>query len=299
MACSRQSRGFWSAICLAAGGLMGWGSLLPVGHAADPQPPPVVYGVDNRQEVYSLRGADARNAAGTVALVRESSIKPNGDGSFRLVAPTLGSAYDLCPGERFRTQPTAAFCSGFLAAKNIVVTAGHCVGPISLASARFVFGYRVLASGAVQTRIPASAIYRGVRLLADQEGAADFAVIRLDRNVTSQTPLPFRRTSALALNSAIYVIGYPSGLPEKVAAGARILASNRDFFTANLDTFGGNSGSPVFDAASDTVVGVLVRGATDYVRRGGCWVPNVLPNSSGSEESTRTTRIAPFVPLGG
>jgi V8-like Glu-specific endopeptidase len=124
-------------------------------------------------------------------------------------------------------------------------------------------------------------------------------VIRLDRNVTPQTPLPFRRTNALALNSAIYVIGYPSGLPEKIAAGARILASNRDFFTANLDTFGGNSGSPVFDAASDAVVGVLVRGATDYVRRGNCWVANVLPNSSGSEESTRTNRIAPFIPLGG
>ena len=70
MACSRQSRRFWSAICLAAGGLMGWGPMLPVGHAAEPQPR-VIYGTDNRQEVYALRGADARNAAGTVALVRE------------------------------------------------------------------------------------------------------------------------------------------------------------------------------------------------------------------------------------
>ena len=44
---------------------------------------------------------------------------------------------------------------------------------------------------------------------------------------------------------------------------------------------------------------ILADGVVRFVRRGGCWVPNVLPNSSGSEESTRTTRIAPFVPLGG
>ncbi len=261
--------------------------------------PNVIYGTDNRREVRGLTGLDARNAASTVALVEAATVRSNGDGTSRLVAPTLAAAYAVCPGERFRSQPTAAFCSGFLIKNNIVVTAGHCVDRGSLASTRFVFGYRLLASGKVQNRIPNSAIYRGVQILADQEAAADFAVVRLDRNVSPQVPLPIQRSGAVAVNTPLYVIGHPSGLPAKVATGAHVFASNADFFRANLDTYGGNSGSPVFNATNDKVVGVLVRGAGDYVLRGNCFVSNILPNSKGFEESTRTTRIAPFVPAGG
>ena len=148
-----------------------------------------------------------------------------------------------------------------------MVTAGHCINnyPFTLANTRFVFGYRLLASGQVQNRIPNSAIYRGVQVLADREAAADFAVVRLDRNVSPQVPLPIQRSGAVAVNTPLYVIGYPSGLPAKVATGAHVIASNADFFRANLDTYGGNSGSPVFNATNDKVVGVLVRGAGDYV----------------------------------
>lgn len=286
----------WLFAALAVAALGNYG----VGQAADVVPN-VIYGTDNRQEVRGLTGFDARNAASTVALVDASAVRSNGDGTSRLAAPTLAAAYGVCPSERFRNQPIAAFCSGFLVKNNIVVTAGHCINnyPYTLANTRFVFGYRLLASGQVQNRIPNSAIYRGVQVLADREAAADFAVVRLDRNVSPQVPLPIQRSGAVAVNTPLYVIGYPSGLPAKVATGAHVIASNADFFRANLDTYGGNSGSPVFNATNDKVVGVLVRGAADYVQRGSCYVSSILPNSTGQEESTRTTRIAPFVPAGG
>ena len=42
----------------------------------------------------------------------------------------------------------------------------------------------------------------------------------------------------------------------------------RRYFVANLDTFAGNSGSPVFNPSYE-VVGVLSRGAADYDARPG------------------------------
>ena len=44
-----------------------------------------------------------------------------------------------------------------------------------------------------------------------------------------------------------------------------------DTFMTNLDTFGGNSGSPVYNAKTHKVEGILVRGERDYV-----------PNEDGS-----------------
>ena len=42
------------------------------------------------------------------------------------------------------------------------------------------------------------------------------------------------------------------------------IISNLYYFTANLDTYRGNSGSPVFNAITHKVEGVLVRGEQDF-----------------------------------
>ena len=65
------------------------------------------------------------------------------------------------------------------------------------------------------------------------------------------------------------VIGYPNGLPAKVASGAVVLderAGRRDYFTLNSDTFDGSSGSGVFDDRGE-LAGVFVRGGDDYEYR--------------------------------
>jgi len=71
---------------------------------------------------------------------------------------------------------------------------------------------------------------------------------------------------------------------------------NPIFFDANLDTFGGNSGSPVFDARTNAVVGILVRGADDYREEGGCDVVNTLPGAGAGAGSTNASLLAAFVP---
>ena len=93
----------------------------------------------------------------------------------------------------------------------------------------------------------------------------------------------------------LVVIGHPTGLPTKIAGGAWVRQNtNNVYFQSNLDTFGGNSGSAVFDAETGTVEGILVRGETDYVYDSsrGCRVPKQCSNEGcRGEDVTRITNI--------
>ena len=71
--------------------------------------------------------------------------------------------------------------------------------------------------------------------------------------------------------------------------------SPKTFFRANLDTYGGNSGSPVFNSDTHQIEGLLVRGETDFVMLGppnNCNVSTVFPDTGGDgEDCTRTTQL--------
>ena len=66
-------------------------------------------------------------------------------------------------------------------------------------------------------------------------------------------------------------------MPTKIADGANVRNLQGKFFQANLDTYGGNSGSAVFNVETGEVEGILVRGETDYVFNSalGCQVSNL------------------------
>ena len=286
----------WIGAGLALGA---WAIAAAGGAMAATAVPETVYGADDRQEVASLRGPFAKDADSAVALVAAGSMAPLPNGRSRLVAPALGTARSLCPGQRFAAQPTAAFCSGVLVGPDLVVTAGHCVSPTSLDETRFVFGYRV-AGGKVQTDIAARDIYRGAGILTaiEDDLGADYAVVRLDRPVLGHAIAKLLHPATVSVGRPVFIVGYPSGLPAKFAAGAQVLRTSRaGYLEANLDSFGGNSGSPVFDARTHAVVGILVRGEADYARRGACAVVNVLPNRSGHEAATLARIIAAKLPL--
>jgi hypothetical protein len=77
----------------------------------------------------------------------------------------------------------------------------------------------------------------------------------------------------VAKGQELYMIGHPAGLPAKYADDAVVvdLREDRKLFSADLDAYGGNSGSPVFDKATGRVVGVLVAGENDFEAKDGCW----------------------------
>lgn len=260
-----------------------------------------VYGTDDRLDVFQVSdSALLADAASTVALVRPSQMTDNGDGTSTLTGPTLGSKLNLCPAEPFRDQPSIAFCTGFLVAPDVVATAGHCLDASTLADVRFVFGFEVTGAG-TRTTVANNEIYTPVAVLGHSLAGSDWAVVRLDRPVPDHAPLAVRRTGKVPDAETLHVIGHPSGLPRKIAGNAAVRDNAPSaHFVANLDTYGGNSGSPVFSSGTHVVEGILVRGETDYVAVGGCTQSVVCPDSGCSgEDVTRSTEFAHLVPGGG
>lgn len=265
----------------------------------------VVYGADDRTDFHAIADDTWRaRARSTATLVPRGRLTLNDDGSVDYEATVYGPHFDLCPDQPFYDQPRLGRCSATLIDDDVVLTAGHCVpGQQRCDDRRFVFGWAVTEPGEAPV-LRADDVYRCAEILAtvdsdDDERRLDFAFIRLDRPVVGWPVAPLASSDeAFALGTPMTVIGYPNGIPLKYAPNGAVInprAEQRDYFEATLDTFGGNSGSGVFDARGD-VVGVLVRGERDYVTREGaeCDEVNVLDlDRSVDEGAEDVTYLAP------
>lgn len=256
----------------------------------------VIYGEDDRIDLFLVTDREVIKAAdAVVGIVNDFRVSDNGDGTSTLTTSTHGDAKNLCSTEPFIEQPVAPFCSGFLISSSVICTAGHCVVGEKVTDLRFVFGFRMLNSSDAQTTFENSQIYSGVRILGlkiDDSGR-DWALVQLDRRVTDHTPLELRRSGRIADKQNVHVIGHPSGLPLKYAPNAEVRDNDAvAFFVANLDTYGGNSGSPVFNSDTHEVEGILARGEVDFMATNGCNVSLVCPTTGcRGEDCTRITEI--------
>jgi V8-like Glu-specific endopeptidase len=258
----------------------------------------VVYGSDDRQDVYAHPDATLRARAlqATVALLSASSIDARVPSNVRVLGASLAQAEGLCAGQRFASDPTAAFCSGTLIDDDLVMTAGHCITTASdCASTRFVFKYARSSATQLET-ITTADVFSCAAIVARAETATvDYTIIRLDRSASPRfTPAPVRRsTAALITGRRVGVIGSGSGVPFKIDTGGTVRdPGNGPSFEASTDTFGGNSGSGVYELDGYSVAGILVQGETDYVRRGSCNVVNVCTESGCSGETIIYTHVA-------
>ncbi|XXF75652.1 serine protease [Myxococcaceae bacterium GXIMD 01537] len=265
---------------------------------------PVVYGTDNRTDVYAHADATLRARAqqATVALMNASDYNATDPNNVTFNGANLQSSYSLCSTERFLSDPTPAFCSGTLIDDDLVLTAGHCVTSQSACtSTRFVFKFYRTAANTLET-VTTQDIFSCQTLVARQQATVngrnlDYAVIRLDRSAAPRfTPAPVRAGSAaMPVGANVAVIGSGSGIPFKIDAGGSVRdarASTLDYFIASTDTFGGNSGSGVYETSGYTVAGILVRGETDYVSNGSCNIVNVCTESGCRGEDITYVRPA-------
>lgn len=257
----------------------------------------VIYGEDHRKEVFEATPFQQKLAKSAASMVSENEMtrdasKPglvqftqrtlrewleasvNEKGRKELFSPKVEEAakagITFCEGERFTEQPNPAMCSGFLIAPDLIVTAGHCVEIPSFCSEyRWVFDFAVdETTKKAGVDVKEENIYKCKRVVSNALSTSlglDYAVVQLDRKVNDREPLEIRNDDLVANEQALLVIGSPSGLPLKVAAGANVRKNSHPFyFSANLDTFQGNSGSAVFNAVNGTVEGILVRGEDDF-----------------------------------
>lgn len=272
--------------------------------STSPQPK-VIYGEDDRIDVYQESNTDRLGwAASTCALIYTTRMTQHADGSYTLSAPAAYRRFGLppCAGEPFGDQPTAPFCTAFMVGPDLVVTAGHCYNSAYFDSTRFVFGFYMEDGTTPRFEYAADEVYQGVEIVSyASSGSTDHCVVRVDREIRAPGARPFRlrRAGVVQPGEFVGVIGHPSGLPLKIAFGNTFVRSSTDpgFFVANLDTYGGNSGSPVINAGTGILEGILVRGDTDFINRGTCFESNVVPNDGGrGEDVTKATVFAASVP---
>jgi V8-like Glu-specific endopeptidase len=271
-------------------------------HAADT--PKIIYGNDDRYEASDYPDAMFRDhAKSTAGMVRNSSLTEEsgslltddsettnflGFNTYR----TLERTMNVCSSERFKDQITLPRCSGFLVAPDVLVTAGHCVtNEYDCQNYSWVFDY---VQGT--EKINKDNVYKCKSIIGRKQtlgifATKDYAVIKLDRVATNREPLKFRKKGSIQKGTELVVIGHPSGLPLKIADGAEVIKKRWNFFYANLDTYGGNSGSAVFNRKTGEVEGILIQGASDYVRNGICMVSNQTGKENAKEKVFKITKV--------
>ncbi|MDA8132831.1 MAG: serine protease [Elusimicrobia bacterium] len=280
-----------------------------------------IYGDDNRLDYFESSPAMRQLADSVVSLWPSKQVNLE-NGEARLKTMNFGDALNLCPGEKFREQPIGAFCSGTLVGDDIVMTAGHCItDEARCADTKFVFGFNIdQAGGQARTSVPAKDVYGCKRIIKrdlDKQASGiigtgiailnallnragpDFALVQLDRKVEGRKPLPVNRDKDLKDGDRIFVIGHPVGLPVKVAGDASVRSTKpKAFFMTDLDTFGGNSGSAVFNARTNKIEGILVRGGNDFADSpAGCKTQvRTAQNEGRGEAVTKISVLQKYIP---
>lgn len=276
-----------------------------------------IYGSDDRVDFFGASQSQQTLSDSVVSFWKAGSVEI-ANGSAKLKTVNFGERMNLCPGTKFMEQPIGAFCSGSLVGDDLVITAGHCVKTeADCQNTKLVFGYAVKSSGSeAVTTLPAGEVYTcgkivkrflagdpGMNNPAGQNLGPDFALIQLDRKVTGHKALAINRGANLKKGDGIFVIGHPVGLPLKVAGGATVRDFSKiGYFTSDLDTFGGNSGSPVFNTRTNLIEGILVRGDEDFTDSpAGCTTMSTYAQTGGrGEDVTKISAISASIPrLGG
>lgn len=179
---------------------------------------------------------------------------------------TLGPPHRcICRLRTVMTTGAIAFGTGWFAAANIVVTAGHCLFPKEGHTPAEIY----VTPGLNRTQEPyqsqRSTVVRVPRQwVDDKDDRFDYGVIVLpDKQMGSQTGwFGFASTKDSHLdNMRINSLGYPSdgGYVVQVSCPGRIRSFSGDYLWHSVDTKEGQSGSPIFHTSTTglrTVIGI-------------------------------------------
>lgn len=261
-----------------------------------------VYGPDNRVDIYTIEDSlILKDTRTVVAIFKKNQLRNNNNGTYTMLnTESFAESFGLCSEERFGNQPCVAFCSGFAVGKRLIATAGHCLKSENLRDLYFVFGYTMENENVPNLVFTVDNVYEGVELIDTSFSSPsrnDYGIIKVNKDIPANRIAKIRVSGKIADNDEIYVIGHPSGLPMKYADSA-FVRNNRisNYFVTNLDTYGGNSGSPVFNKRTHLVEGILVRGAEDFVDVNDCYKSAICPMlQCRGEDVSRTSQFSRFV----
>ena len=235
--------------------------------------PYAIYGQDDRGLVDKKSTPKIAELSKSIALIISKDVVEKkffySQINAKLLSDTDG--INLCLDETFAKHHTVNSCTGFLIGEDLVASAGHCFMSASDCTGKLIAfnvqskneieaGYSVLNQNIYECSEIISSVF-------DADGFQDYAVIRLKKKVFGAKPLKLRSTGSITTNDQVFMIGHPMGLPLVSTNKALVNdISNSHFFKATLDSFEGNSGSPVFNSKTFEVEGILVRGEEDFLQ---------------------------------
>lgn len=233
-----------------------------------------VFGEDDRHDVNEVYGIEDYTRA-TAVMIPKSSVEGNKiyGQSLKQMLSTKFITDSMDENVRFQNQPTMANCTGFLVAPDILVSAGHCI--LTIDDARnwyWLFDYTnefSFNAGDNHIVFNRENLYEvtdviGAALDGEGDERADYAVLRLNRKV-ERIPYRIRSSGKPSINTNVYTIGAPTGLPLKISTNSKVLDNERsEWFKSDIDCFPGNSGGPVFDP-NGFIEGIIVRTAVEAI----------------------------------
>ncbi|MBA3238890.1 MAG: HEAT repeat domain-containing protein [Parachlamydiaceae bacterium] len=238
-----------------------------------------------------------KQAESVICLISNQFLIKKTEGSWQLSShtPTLaqvveneismkyGATEVFGEQEAFRNEYAAGFGTAFLVGKQLAMTAAHCICTENsnildekiIATTYLVFGFQNTKKNPSDYLFADKQVYQIKRVVSHQftriqdknlnfNEWTDWALLELDREA-SYTPIKTNMTEKVADKIELYMLGHPYGLPLKFTSNGFVQRNkHNDFFETNLDAFGGNSGSPIFNKAIKQVEGILCSGGQDY-----------------------------------
>lgn len=257
---------------------------------------------EDRMDFYDIPDEKVRNNAKCIAAVcLENSFVDTNRGYSRMKVKNYGKTLNLCDIEPFHHQSVVAgsMCTGFLVKEDVIATAAHFANESNVKALRFVFGYQLEEPYAQVDKFSNKNIYKGVdiigRFLNRSGTVSDWALVRLDRNVEGQRVASLSKKEIFC-DQPIYVIGHPMGLALKYAPGACVSSVEETYFSADLDVYSDNAGSPIFDSDTHEVIGIVVYGyRSDFRWTGKCWTSIIYPTRDIYSGGAGCTRVSEFL----
>jgi hypothetical protein len=264
-------------------------------------------------QLHTLQRANARRVC---YLIGAAAVGPTRDGRSALHSARYGEYHNLCRDERFWDQPSVLErdgeaaggygYTGLLVSDRHVLTCWHGWESFSHRAHVAIFGYAMTARSDATPAVDARAVVpiapypwrqpAGEGRFA-QDCSRDWVVLELAQPVAAARRVAPLRLASPQLGVECYTLGHPCGLPVKLADRARVLAVGDGYFRTDLDTFTGNSGSPVFDARTHALIGLVSEGQKDQgdfepSPARGCYVSNRIDRHVTGQLSVPVTCFA-------
>lgn len=168
---------------------------------------------------------------------------------------------EICIPFNFGDEARLSGSTGFLIADNIIITVEHALDCSNYTDKRIIFNFNTSMSKGKGV-IPKSDVYFIKRIIDQRYNPGnsyrDSTIAELDRPRASSSPLIYDNTSNITNGAELYMLGHPLGLPLRLSSNGKVIDdSNKTMIRCDLDSFKGNSGSPVFSKETGNVIGIL------------------------------------------